>query len=52
MSDKTILLTMGAILGVTGFCIIGYNSNWYIALGVFIMMGGNNLEQAERFIKK
>ena len=52
MSEKQILLIIGSTLSIIGFCIIGYNSNWYIALGVFIMMGGNNIEQSERFIKK
>ena len=52
MSEKQILLIIGIILSAVGFYIIGHNSNWYIAMGVFIMMGGNNLEQGERFIKK
>ena len=52
MSDKNIILIISSISMIIGFCIVGFNSNWYVPTGVFIMLFGNNIEQGLRFKKR
>jgi len=48
-STKLMIWT-GGIVGVIGLCLVAYH-NWVIAIGVFIAMWGNNLEQNGRRAK-
>lgn len=45
MSAKVKLQIFGALSSITGFCVIGYLSSWWVAIGVFIMLFGNNVER-------
>lgn len=36
---------IGALTGIAGFAMIGFSSNWFVAIGVFICFFANNLEQ-------
>ena len=46
MKAKTTLNIIGAALGIAGFAIIGINSNWYVALGVFLFIYGENITKS------
>jgi len=46
MSEKSILQVTGAMIGVLGFCVVGFMSSWWVSFGVFAMLFGNNLERA------
>jgi hypothetical protein len=35
----------GTIMGVVGFGILAFSTDWLIATAVFLMIWGNNLEQ-------
>lgn len=48
MNKKTKLHIAGALVGILGSCVIGFSSSWWIALGVLIMITGNNIEYAAR----
>ena len=39
---------VGMLVGFTGFVIVGINGYWWIAIGVFLMLFGNNLERSGR----
>jgi hypothetical protein len=43
MKDETIYMLIGLVLGLTGVIIIEHNSNIWVALGVFLMIWGDNL---------
>ena len=40
---RELLYTLGAFVGLTGFLLIGIPGDWRIAVGVFLMLFGNNL---------
>lgn len=42
------LRSLGAVLGIVAIGIIWYESNWLMALGVFLALFANNLEQTAR----
>ncbi len=44
--NRLILAAMGLIIGFIGACIIGYNSNFYVATGVFLLLWGNNIQNS------
>lgn len=36
----------GAVVGLGGFIIVGLTGNWLLALGVLVMIWGNNMERS------
>ena len=44
--NKFALGIIGLILGFIGACFIGYNSNFYVATGVFLLLWGNNIQHS------
>lgn len=50
MSEKTKLQLIAVISGSAGFCIVGFMGSWLVAVGVFIMLFGNNLDQRAKDI--
>ena len=43
------LISLGGFVGLTGFLLIGIPGDWRIAVGVFLMLFGNNLvERGQR----
>jgi hypothetical protein len=34
---------LGATMGIAGFVCVGYFFSWVLAVGVFLMLWGNNL---------
>lgn len=60
MSDKFIskdqfmhmcMIGIGGILMIVGALIAGYNSSWWVTLGVILSVFGNDLMRAQRTIK-
>jgi hypothetical protein len=45
MSNKAMVQAFGVVAGITGFCLIGMESSWWIAIGVLVMLTGNNAER-------
>ena len=37
-------LVMKLILTILGFCLVIYKAGWVVALGVFFLLWGNNIE--------
>ena len=37
---------IGPAIGIAGFVIVGLNVGWLAALGIFIMLWGNNIERS------
>ena len=46
MSRADIFRISGAIVGIAGFIIVGIWANWLVAIGIFLMLFGNNLEKS------
>lgn len=44
--NKIVLQILGSVLGCIGIYIIGYNSNFYVAIGVFLLIWGNNIQHS------
>jgi len=42
------LAILGLCLGVAGVALVWFHSGWEIALGVFLMIWGNNYERRSR----
>jgi hypothetical protein len=34
----------GAVIGLSGLLLVGFNTGWLVALGIFLMLFGNNLQ--------
>ena len=49
--NKSSMQTVGALSGIAGFCIVGYFGSWLVAIGVFIMIFGNNVERRSQRIQ-
>jgi len=46
---RELLYTLGAFVGISGFLLIAIPGDWRIAVGVFLMLFGNNLvERGQR----
>ena len=43
---------VGSLVGIAGFVILGMTVGWLAALGVFIMLWGNNIERGVSLNKK
>lgn len=52
MNKSTKLMNVAIIAGLAGIIIVGIWSSWMVALGVFLMLFGNNLEKTARKIWK
>ena len=48
MKPKTKLLLLSLILIVAGLILIGVYSHWLVAVGVFLVIWGNNVDQSVR----
>ena len=46
--NKVILGILGLMVGFAGACVIGYNSNFNVAVGVFLILWGNNIQNSLR----
>ena len=40
--------TIEAVIGITGFVLLGVYGNWGIAIAVFLMLWGNNVQHSRR----
>ncbi len=46
VSERYWFQITGATIGMIGSVVVAVHSNWWIVLGIIVMMWGNNMQQA------
>lgn len=47
-TEKKAVLILSVVLGISGILLVGFNSSWWVAVGVFVMLFGNNVGNSGR----